>query len=201
MKKTYFLSVLLFILAGFSSCKDDECETCPDGYGLVKDECKCLGYVNGEGCYTLDQLLASDPKFEGELFYSFDSNSSENFNFNSNPQLISISPWIETGVNSESAKILLIEDREVSNFNNATLTTTVKKPKMEDSAWFEPFFNEQGFGPGHKAESITKEINGKVCFLRPYLVELQINKLYKLYLKWETKQGEVVDVCTKIFKR
>jgi len=84
-------------------------------------------------CTCLD---LGDPtaKFEGDLYYSFDENSSSNFTFSSNPQLISISPWIESGVNSESAKILLVENREAINFNNVTLITTVKRPKGQDSA-------------------------------------------------------------------
>jgi len=198
MRNTIFIATIL-ILAGLSSCKD-ECKTCPDGYGLVNNECECLGYVNGGQCYTLNNLLRSDPKFEGDLYYSFDENSSSNFTFSSNPQLISISPWIESGVNSESAKILLVENREASNFNTVTLMTTVKRPKGQDSAWFEPFWNEKGFGPGSTAFAESKVIDGKTCYLRPYLVQLD-SRLYRLHLKWETVDGEVVDICTKIFRR
>ena len=93
MRNIIFISTLL-ILAGLSSCKED-CKTCPEGYGLVNGECKCLGYMNGGECYgSIESLLK--PYFgniDGDLYYSFDSNTTENFTFNSNPQLIAIAGW------------------------------------------------------------------------------------------------------------
>lgn len=64
-----------------------------------------------------------------------------------------------------------------------------------------PYRNEKGFGPGTNAFSITKNIDGKSCYLRPYLVQIDSRRLYRLHLKWETANGEVLDKCTKIFRR
>jgi hypothetical protein len=198
--KQYFKLIVLFILAGFSSCKY-ECKTCPDGYGVVNDACECIGYINGGQCYTFASLLRPDNfKFQGDLYYSFDSNSSENFEFNTNPQLISISAFAETGQNSEFAKISLIENREAENFDNVVLRTSIQRIKDSDSAWFQPYIGEKGFGPGSTAFSITKIIGDKTCYLRPYAVQLD-NTIYRLHLKWETEDGEVIDSCTKTFIR
>ena len=198
MRNTIFISTLL-ILAGLSSCKE-ECKTCPEGYGLVNGECECLGYMNGGECYTFDQLLEPNVfLFEGDLYYSFDPNSSDNFTFNSHPQLISIDGWAETGFWTESSRIGLVENRNASNYRNVAWKTTVQRFKNQDSAWFEPYRNEKGFGTT-LGNQLTKLIDGKTCYLRPYLVQLD-KGLYRVHLKWETAGGEVVDICTKIFRR
>jgi len=198
--RKFIIILSIFIVGGFCACSD-ECKTCPDGYGLVDDECKCVGFINGSNCYTLDNLLSPDEfKFQGDLYYSFDSNTSNNYQFNSNPQLISVSSFSETGVNSESATVSLIEDRDASNFSNIVLRTSVQREKGTDSAWFQPFFGEKGFGPGSTAFSTSEIIDGKKCYLRPYLVQLD-SRLYRLHLKWETEDGEVIDICTKVFRR
>ncbi len=198
MRNTIFIATI-FILAGLSSCKE-ECKTCPDGYGLVNDECECLGYINGGECYSSIENLITPygGDISGDLYYSFDSNTSDNFVFNSSPQLIAITGWGETGVNSESAEISLVENKKA--IAQQTLITTVKRLKGQDSAWFEPFRNENGFGPGRIAFAESKVIDGKTCYLRPYLVQLD-SRLYRLHLKWETEAGEVVDICTKIFRK
>ncbi len=197
--RNYLIITILF-LAGFSSCKDD-CKTCPDGYGLVNNECQCMGYINGSKCYkSVNELTNYLPAVGDNLYYSFDNNSSSNFTFNSKPQLVAISPWVASGVNSEFAEIILVEDREAGDIYQSNLSTTVRKPKQDDSASFYPYRNEKGFGLGRTAESITKQINGKTCYLRPYLVQLD-TKLFRLHLKWETLEGEVMDTCTKIFTR
>ena len=197
MRNTIFISTLL-ILSGLSSCKE-ECKTCPEGYGLVNGECECLGYMNGGECYSSIESLITPygGNIYGDLYYSFDSNSSDNFTFNSTPQLIAITRWGETGINSESAMISLVEDKKA--ILEQLLITTVKKAKLQDSAWFEPYRNEKGFGTT-LGNQLTKLIDGKTCYLRPYLVQLD-KGLYRVHLKWETAGGEVVDICTKIFRR
>lgn len=192
------LFIFTLIILGISACKED-CKTCPDGFGLINDECKCIGYLSGEKCYTLENLTAPLP-LSGNVYYSFDVNSSENFNFNTQPQLIAIGNWGELGTNSETTSISLIQSRNAALHD--IYKTTLQRQKGLDSAWFQPFGIEKGFqkGSGSTASNMVKTINGQTCYLRPYLVQLD-SELYRIRLKWETENGEVIDVCTKIFRR
>ncbi len=211
------LSVIIFIiLTSLSACKDD-CLTCPENQAVVNGECKCIGIsFNGECMSNESALKQQFLHGTSDLLQPYFSNADVcniNFDFNNQPLFIYISDITEYDGKLSAYMALKTEARPSGTYFDKVYYAgleSLSSWNSTDSFYFNKTsgnLDYQGLvycGDGNfgwdLGELYSTDIDGEVCYLRPYLKILDKDYI-RVTFRYVTAAEEVKAECVRLFHK
>jgi hypothetical protein len=212
------LTVIIFIiLTSLSACKDD-CLTCPDNEAVINGQCECIGIPFNGDCLNSQlafktQYLRGDDNNTYTPYFSNPTSCDVNFDFDNQPLFIYLTEITEEDgyayalialetaarpTNTNFKKVYfsgMVSDRVSVNFDSLNFN----KDYVKEYKGF-VYVGEEALGFDPSPEFYSTNIDGEVCYLRPYLKILDKDYI-RVTFRYVTATEEVKAECVRLFHK